>query len=66
MSTQEQKKTDHNFVSERGRQKAEIVNPDYQPSVAELEEGRRLVVTFGGGDQALAKPVRVKSTGTVF
>ena len=37
MSTQGQKKTDRNFVSEKSRPEIEIVNPDYQPRVADLE-----------------------------
>ena len=38
MSTQGQTKTDSNFVSEKVRREVEFVNPDYQPSVAELQE----------------------------
>ena len=38
MSTQGQKETGRNFVSEKGRPEVEIVNPECQPSVADLEE----------------------------
>ena len=60
MSTQGQTKTDSNFVSEKVRREVEFVNPDYQPSVAELEEDMRLDATFEEAAQALTKPVRVK------
>ena len=59
-STQGQKKIDRNFVSEKGWPEVEIVNSDYQPRVAELEEDMRLVATFEEAVQALTKPVRVK------
>ena len=39
MSTQGQEKTDRNFVSENGRTEVEFVKPDYQSSIADLEEG---------------------------
>ncbi|MDE0311811.1 MAG: hypothetical protein OXI52_06065 [Caldilineaceae bacterium] len=38
MSTEGQKKTDCNFVSEKGQPEVEIVDPDYQPSLVDLEE----------------------------
>ena len=45
MSTHGQKKTGRTFVSEKGRSEVEIVNPDYQSSVAALEEDMRLDTT---------------------
>ena len=38
MSTERQKKTDCNFVSEKGQAEVEVVNPNYQPSLVDLEE----------------------------
>ena len=38
MSAQGEEKTHRNFVSQKGQPEVEIVNLDYQPSVADLEE----------------------------
>ena len=54
------KQTDPDFVPDDQRPKVEIVNPDYQPSKAELEEDTRLDATFEEAVDALTKPVRVK------
>ena len=37
MSIEGQKKTDCNFVSEKGQPEVEVVNPSYQPSLADPE-----------------------------
>ena len=38
----------------------EIVNPDYQPSAAELNEDMRVDTTFDEAVDALTKPVTIK------
>ena len=54
------KKTDPKFVPPKDRPEVEIVNPDYQPSKAELEEDARLDATFEEAVKALTRPVRIK------
>ena len=42
------------------RREVEIVNPDYQPSAAELAEDVRVDATFDEAVDALTKPVSIR------
>ena len=54
------RKKDPAFVPEDERPEVEVVDPDYQPSAAELEEDVSLDATFADAVKALMKPVRIK------
>ena len=47
-------------VAKPRAREVEIVNPDYQPSAAELEEDVRVDATFDQAVDALTKPVRIR------
>ena len=53
-------RTAPDFIPPEDRPAVDVVRPDYQPSVAELEEDMRVGATFEEAVEALVKPVRVR------